>query len=554
LRQEVASRRISLDFRLLFESAPGRYLVLDPELRIVAVSDAYLKSTMTRRDEILGRGIFEAFPDNPDDPAATGAANLRRSLQRVLRDHVPDAMAVQKYDIARPQSEGGGFEERYWSPVNSPVIDSGRLVYIIHRVDDVTEFVRLKRLADQPKALNEQMHTRLGPLEAEVYQRAHEIQDANARLQRITEELRQSEEMRRRLVESAKEYAIFMLDTEGRVKTWNAGAQKIKGYHAQEIIGEHFSKFYPPQDVERGKPSDELRIAVAQGQYEEDGWRIRKDGSRFWANVLITCLRDADGNPIGFSKITRDLTDRKRAEDAIAELNRTLQHRNAQLEAANKELEAFSYSVSHDLRAPLRTVDGFSQALLEDYAGKLDEEGQDHLRRVRAASQRMGQLIDDLLNLSRVTRAEISRERVDLSATARDVVKELRAADPLRQAEVVIADALVAEADPRLVRLMLTNLLGNAWKFTAKCPRARIEFGRRQQAGEEAYFVRDNGVGFDMAYAGKLFGAFQRLHGMDDFPGTGIGLATVQRIVHRHGGRVWAEAAVDAGATFYFSM
>jgi len=252
LRQEVASRRISLDFRLLFESAPGRYLVLDPELRIVAVSDAYLKSTMTRRDEILGRGIFEAFPDNPDDPAATGAANLRRSLQRVLRDHVPDAMAVQKYDIARPQSEGGGFEERYWSPVNSPVIDSGRLVYIIHRVDDVTEFVRLKRLADQPKALNEQMHTRLGPLEAEVYQRAHEIQDANARLQRITEELRQSEEMRRRLVESAKEYAIFMLDTEGRVKTWNAGAQKIKGYHAQEIIGEHFSKFYPPQDVERG--------------------------------------------------------------------------------------------------------------------------------------------------------------------------------------------------------------------------------------------------------------------------------------------------------------
>jgi len=297
-----------------------------------------------------------------------------------------------------------------------------------------------------------------------------------------------------------------------------------------------------------------LRIAVAQGQYEEDGWRIRKDGSRFWANVLITCLRDADGNPIGFSKITRDLTDRKRAEDAIAELNRTLQHRNAQLEAANKELEAFSYSVSHDLRAPLRTVDGFSQALLEDYAGKLDEEGQDHLRRVRAASQRMGQLIDDLLNLSRVTRAEISRERVDLSATARDVVKELRAADPLRQAEVVIADALVAEADPRLVRLMLTNLLGNAWKFTAKCPRARIEFGRRQQAGEEAYFVRDNGVGFDMAYAGKLFGAFQRLHGMDDFPGTGIGLATVQRIVHRHGGRVWAEAAVDAGATFYFSM
>jgi len=231
-----------------------------------------------------------------------------------------------------------------------------------------------------------------------------------------------------------------------------------------------------------------------------------------------------------------------------------LSQRTAELEAANKELEAFAYSVSHDLRAPLRAMDGFSLALLEDYTGRLDAEGQDYLRRVRAATRTMAQLIDDLLDLSRVTRAEMRRDAVDLGPLAQSIAAELQTMQPERQVEVIIADGLNTRGDPRLLRVVLENLLSNAWKFTGQQPQARIAFGLAEQNGQTAYFVRDNGAGFDMAYADKLFGVFQRLHRADEFPGTGVGLATVQRIIHRHGGRVWAEGAVGQGATFYFTL
>lgn len=244
----------------------------------------------------------------------------------------------------------------------------------------------------------------------------------------------------------------------------------------------------------------------------------------------------------------------KQAERKIQTLNDDLQHRALELEAANKELEAFSYSVSHDLRAPLRGIDGFSQALLEDYSEKLDTQGKDYLQRVRAATQHMAQLIDDMLNLSRVTRSEMRRETVDLSAIARTIAMELQKTEPQRQVEFVVAEGLTASGDARLLRVVLENLLRNAWKFTGKRPRAKIEFGVIQNNGSSGYFVRDDGAGFDMTYANKLFGAFQRLHAVTDFKGTGIGLATVQRIIHRHGGRVWAEAKVEQGATFHFTL
>jgi light-regulated signal transduction histidine kinase (bacteriophytochrome) len=252
--------------------------------------------------------------------------------------------------------------------------------------------------------------------------------------------------------------------------------------------------------------------------------------------------------------IQYDITELKRAEREVRRLNDDLKQRQVALEAVNKELEAFSYSVSHDLRAPLRAIDGFSQALAEDFADRLDGDGKDYINRIRNGSQRMGELIDDLLELSRLTRSDMRREPIDLSAMARRIAAELREQYPERKVAFEVEDGLVVEGDARLLRAALSNLLSNAWKYTGKQTEPHVEFGATNHNGRRAYFVRDNGAGFDMTYADKLFGVFQRLHRTSDFPGNGVGLATVQRIIHRHGGEIWAEAAVNCGATFYFSL
>ena len=252
-----------------------------------------------------------------------------------------------------------------------------------------------------------------------------------------------------------------------------------------------------------------------------------------------------------FQRIQEQNQDLQGAQD---KLEQSVIERTAELEAANKELEAFSYSVSHDLRAPLRSIDGFSQALLEDSGDKLDAQGQSDLRRVRAASQRMAQLIDDMLGLARVTRDEMRREDLDLSDLVREIAAEIQTTHPDRQMDFAIAKSAKANGDARLLGIVLENLLRNAWKFTGKRPQGKIEFGIDQNNGTPVYFIRDNGAGFDMTYSSKLFGVFQRLHDMTEFKGTGIGLATVQRIIRRHGGRVWAEGKVEEGATFYFTL
>jgi PAS domain S-box-containing protein len=504
---------------------------------------------------------------------------------------------------------------------------------------------------------------------------------------RVREAQRGLEERFRLLVDRVVDYAIFMLDRKGRVITWNAGAARLKGYAPEEILGHDFSCFYSPDDIAAGKPVRELEIAAAEGRVEDEGWRVRKDGSRFWASVVITALRDATGDLTGFVKVARDLTERKQAEEAVRErerrlvallealpvavfvldgagmphyanaasrailgqgivpgatpdrlpevyqayvagtnqiypverlpvvrslkgervyvadmeirrpdgtvpvevwsapifdaterhvisavavfsdiserkrteqkiqdLNAELALRVTELTEVNHELDAFAYSVAHDLRTPLRSIDGFSQVLLEDYAERLDDSGRESLHRVRAASQHMASLIDDLLKLSRVTRAEIQREDVDLSSLAEAIAGELKRGDPRRDVQFRIAGGLVASGDRRLLRVTIENLLANAWKYTGKHARACIEFGATQMNGQPTYYVRDDGAGFEMAYADKLFGVFQRLHTLEEFEGSGVGLATVRRIIGRHGGRVWAEGAVEQGATFYFTL
>jgi PAS domain S-box-containing protein len=362
------------------------------------------------------------------------------------------------------------------------------------------------------------------------------------------EALKQSEERFRSMVSGVKDYAILMLDPEGKIVSWNAGAERIKGYRAEEILGQHFSRFYLPDDVTAGKPARELEAAKKDGRVEDEGWRVRKDGTTFWADAVITALRDERGNLRGFGKVTRDLTERRKAEEE-------LRLRNAQLENANKELESFSYSVSHDLRAPLRAIDGFSMALLEDCGASLDQNGQKHLERVRSATTKMGLLIDDMLNLARIARSQMVHDQVNLSTLAQEVVEDLRTGTPDRKVSVSITPNLVVSGDRNLLRIALHNLLGNAWKFTSSRADAHIEFGHAiDGGGQAAFFVKDNGAGFDMKYADKLFGVFQRLHSDAEYSGTGVGLATVHRIIGRHGGRVWAKAVPGEGATFYFVL
>lgn len=256
--------------------------------------------------------------------------------------------------------------------------------------------------------------------------------------------------------------------------------------------------------------------------------------------------------------LEEEISRRERVEIENRLLNKELEQRvverTSQLKAANQEMKSFAYSVSHDLRSPLRSIDGFSLALLEDYEDKLDEKGKDYLQRVRAATQRMAQLIDDILKLSRITRSELTFETVNLSDLVVLIADELRSENPERKAEFVIKKGVTTNGDPRLLKVALDNLLGNAWKFTRRHAEARIEFGVTDVDGKTAYFVRDDGAGFDMKYADKLFTTFQRLHTEQEFPGTGVGLALVQHIIHRHGGVVWAEGAVEQGATIYFTL
>jgi PAS domain S-box-containing protein len=349
--------------------------------------------------------------------------------------------------------------------------------------------------------------------------------------------------------------AIVALDDTGEIQTWNPAAERILGRSPAEAVGRHL------EDLLQGTSrtiSQLKELLTKKEPFTDFEAFIKRRGVRVDLSVSLSLVYDGHGKRTGLMAILNDISDRKQSERALRELNKTLERRvterTIELTSANKELEAFCFSVSHDLRGPLRSIDGFSRAVLEDYADKLDDQGQDYLNRVRAATQRLGSLIDSLLALTRLTRSAITIEEVDLSAIVAETLAEYADAHPERNVKVHVRAGAIASGDPRLLRLVMENLLENAWKFTARTPEAEIRFWAEDVDGETVYRVSDNGVGFDMKYVRKLFMPFERLHPSPVYPGNGIGLATVERVVARHGGRVWAEGAEGKGATFSFTL
>ena len=810
---------VALDFRLLFEHSPDVLLVLLPDApryTMVAATKARFAATHTTPDTI-GRGLFELFPDNPDDPTADGTANLRASLERVLASRAPDTMAVQKYDIRAPD---GTFESRYWSPKNLPILSpSGEVLYILHRVEDVTELVRSAELGDALRDRTHQMEREVLARSRELRETNNELRAANAKLgeldaaktnffNNVSHEfrtpltlilgpledsladqndplgLRQRErielalgnstrllklvntlldfsrleagrltaryapldvskftaelaamfesaieaaglelvvdcrplqdqawvdrdmwekivsnlisnalkftmqgEIAVRTREEEDHFALEVADTGvgipeselsrifdrfhrvagiagrthegsgiglalvcelvhlhggsvtvestvGRGTTFRVSVPKgfahlppdmvlespveptaSRGALAYAAEAERWARGNSPASSSLEPPAVEPagaarpRVLVADdnadlrqyvsglltSEYEvtsvADGLEalevvrnrrpdlvvsdvmmprldglglvraLRCDPDTASLPIILLSARAGEDSTIAGLDVGADDYLRKpfSAPELLArvrthvQLARARHAMLAELERANRELDAFSYSVSHDLRAPLRAINGFARVLEEDYSDVLGSQGKEHLARITRNASRMATLIDDLLGLARIARATVTSDEVDLSDLARSVVADLRQAEPNRDVDVLVDDELIARGDRDLLRVVLVNLIGNAWKYTLRSAQPTIEV-RRLPDSPGTFFVRDNGAGFDMVNASRLFAPFQRLHSQNEFEGTGIGLATVQRIIGRHGGRVWAEAEPGAGATFFFSL
>jgi PAS domain S-box-containing protein len=368
---------------------------------------------------------------------------------------------------------------------------------------------------------------------------------------RTEKALKESEEKFSKAFHSSPDCSAIVRARDGVFVDVNESFLNFHGRSREEVIGHTATELDIWANLEERDRI--LKTNQEKGSIRNEEFHVRTKSGKIHIVLFSTEVVNIGEEPHSIA-MTLDITEQKEAEGKLQEAISRLEQSSTQLAATNKELEAFSYSVSHDLRSPLRSIDGFSQALLEDYQEKLDETGRDYLKRLRNASQKMGDLIDGILKLSRLTRSETHQEPTNLSVLAEEIANRLQEIQPERRVKFAIEKDVIANGDPQLLRVLLENLLGNAWKFTGKKPQGKIEFSTERNNGKKAYFIRDNGAGFDMTYAHKLFGAFQRLHEATEFPGTGIGLATVQRIINRHGGSIWAEGAVGKGATFHFTL
>ena len=484
--------------RRLIEASLDPLVTIGPDGKITDVNSATEKVTGFSRTELIGTDFSDYFTE----PERANAGYKEVFKEGFVQDYPLDIRHRDRHVTSVL------YNASLYRDVN------GKVLGVFAAARDITE----------RKQSREALQKAHDDLEFQVQQRTAALSESNMLLQTLLDNMPDQ---------------IYFKDAESRfIKNSKAQATALGLSEPSQAVGKTDFDFFPHAQHSYEQEQEIIHSGKSQVDFEEHV--VWPDGHETWVSTTKVPLRDHENTIIGTMGISRDITDRKRNEEA--------------LQKARDELEAFSYSVSHDLRAPLRGIDGWSLALLEDYGGQLDDQGREFIQRVRSETQHMGELIDDLLQLSRITRAEMHSERVDLSALARSIVARLQESEPNRKVEFIVQNDLSAMGDAHLLDVVLTNLLNNAFKFTGKVPDAHIEFGAMKIKNARVFFVRDNGAGFDMTFAKKLFGVFQRMHKASEFAGTGIGLATVQRIINRHGGRIWAESVVNQGATFFFTL
>jgi len=493
------AKLVDSKFGSLLESAPDGIVIVNPTGRIVFTNTQAEKLLGYEREELRGKPVEALLPER-----FHGVHAEHRSHFFAQRSKQSKGVGLELYALRKDGSEFP--VEISFSPLET---EEGMLVSSTIR--DITE-----------------------------RKRAAEI-------------LQQSEERFRLLVEGVQEYAIFMLSPQGTVASWNKGAERIKGYKTDEIIGKHFSCFYTPEAVAEGKPEQELRTAMEEGQMNGEGWRVRKNGQMFWANVVITALLDKNGCLQGFAKITRDMTEAKRIEQALNDKNIELQESARELARSNRDLQQFAYVASHDLQEPLRMVASFTQLLAKRYKDKLDQDAQDFIKYAVDGATRMQALISDLLTYSRVDRQEKPLKLTNCDAILKQVLANLKLAI-VESGAVITHDTLpVIMADDTQLGQLFQNLIRNAIKFRGEEP-PRVHLSSERNKNGWKISVQDNGIGISPEHRERVFLIFQRLHTTAEYPGTGIGLAICKKIVERHGGRIWIETPPEGGSIFSFTL
>jgi len=496
--------------------------MFDLETRFVVFNKQCELTYGLKREDVIGKKFLEVFPLKKD-------TKPYKDLLTALSGQV-----VHHADYASPIT--GKYYEAFWIPIRR---ENGEIFGVLGMAHDVTALVEANR----------------------------ELERANEELQKLNRQLRINEERYYRMTNEVEDYAIMLLSVDGRIENWNKGAEKIKGFTAEEIIGRNFSIFYTKEDQELNLPEKILATAAREGKATYEGWRVRKDGSRFWGSVVITALHDAENNLFGFSKVLRDLTERKMAEDKLQRYAEELLQKNRELERSNKELTSFSYVASHDLQEPLRKIQSFGNLILNAEARNLSETGKDYFGRMINAAARMQRLIDSLLEFSRTTVNEKNFEQVDLGELLEDVKRDLREMINESGAVIISGPLPVANVIPFQFRQLLSNLLGNAIKYAKKgviplidisaTPVGRQDIPQSRGAVDQDYYritVRDNGIGFEQEYAELIFELFQRLHGKTEYIGSGIGLAICKKIAENHNGWISAESEPGVGSSFHFYL